>query len=116
MAPACFLPINEPILTQYCRDFEPWKPAEPFTDRKERGFWKLRKWAVLRICSTKKGAMTSDDVINDIARQDAKKAVLAAVSGQKRKLIGYYKPMFLTTLTGLKGMRALLAFPFVRVV
>ena len=67
------------------------------SDRKQRAFREFGKLAVLGTFSAQKGAVTSNGDIGKTFSWMENLAVLAAFSGQKRKLIGWYRPMFLST-------------------
>ena len=57
-------------MIQYCRDFEPWKPPEPFSERKERGLQDVRKLAVLCLFSAQKLGVTRGDKLGRLACED----------------------------------------------
>ena len=87
----------EPVFDRNRANLEAEAPRLP-SDRKKQAFREFGKFAVLRIFSTKNGAVTKTGDIGKTFSRMENVAVLQGFSTQKRKLIGYYRPMFLATI------------------
>ena len=86
----------EPVFGRKRANQEAEAPHLP-SDRKKQAFREFGKLAVLSTFSAQKGAVTSNGDIGKTFSRMRNLAVVEGFSGQNRKLIGYYRPMFLTT-------------------